>query len=165
VPRPPILFDIMGDKRSILFICLGNICRSPIAEAVFLNLIKERGVADSWIVDSAALGPWHIGKSPDPRAMDVLKNKKIPYSHKARQVKADDFNKFDFIMGMDDDNLYDLNQLAPTGSKSKVGLLGEHDPEGERIIEDPYYQKGDHGFYKCFDQCVRSCKAFLDTIK
>ncbi|KAK9499185.1 hypothetical protein O3M35_003684 [Rhynocoris fuscipes] len=151
-------------KKSVLFICLGNICRSPIAEAVFINLIKTRNVEDKWTVDSAALGPWHIGKSPDPRAMSVLKAKQINYSHKARQITKDDFRTFDYIFGMDEENMASLKRMAPKDGKAACALLGSYDPQGERIIEDPYYDDGDEGFYKCYEQCVRSCEGFLKTV-
>ncbi|XP_014251564.1 low molecular weight phosphotyrosine protein phosphatase-like [Cimex lectularius] len=149
-------------RKSVLFICLGNICRSPLAEAVFLHLIKERGLEDEWDVDSAALGPWHVGNGPDSRTMKVLKENNIPYSHSARQIEKADFNKYDYIFGMDHDNMSELNRLAPKNSTAKLELLGSYDPNGELIIKDPYYKSGDSGFYKCYDQCLRSCTAFLD---
>lgn len=151
--------------KSVLFVCLGNICRSPIAEAVFLHLIKERGLEGSWRVDSAALGPWHTGNPPDKRAMSTLKNKNISYSHRARQLTVDDFAEFDFIFGMDHDNIRDINKKKPKTSSAKVALLGSYDPQGELIIEDPYYDRGDEGFYECYEQCMRSCNAFLDAEK
>lgn len=117
----------------------GNICRSPIAEAVFIKIAEEKGVADKWEVDSAAIGSWHIGKSPDPRARAVLQERNIPYNNKARQIKKDDYNKFDFIFGMDYENIDDLKSRAPPNSKAEILLLGDFDPKGEKIIRDPYY--------------------------
>lgn len=76
----------MSDKVGVLFICLGNICRSPIAEAVFLDEIKKAGIEDKFTVDSAAIGSWHVGRNPDKRAQDTLKKHNITYEHKARQV-------------------------------------------------------------------------------
>lgn len=150
-------------KKTALFICLGNICRSPIAEAVFLHLLEEQGKLDEWEVDSAAIGSWHVGGTPDRRAKKILKNHGIDYSHKARQITKDDFRKFDFIFGMDESNMQDLNKQKPTGSKAQLLLLGSCDPQGERIIRDPYYDDDDAGFEKCYQQCVRSCRGFLDT--
>nr|CAD7410822.1 unnamed protein product [Timema poppensis] len=141
----------------------GNICRSPIAEAVFLHLVKQRGLASKWHVDSAALGSWHIGKSPDSRAVKCIKSHGLEYSHKARQIHKTDFKKFDYIFGMDKENMNELTRLAPPGSKAKNLLLGSFDPEGDTIIRDPYYDDDDVGFEKCYQQCVRSCTAFLDT--
>ena len=124
--------------KKCLFVS-GNICRSPIAEAVFLNLIKERGLESKWGVDSAALGGWHAGKSPDRRAMSTLRKHNVPYEHKARQIKKDDFKKFDYIFGMDDENMEELERLAPKDKKAQLLLLGSFDPQGDRIIRDPYY--------------------------
>jgi len=126
-------------KKSVLFICLGNICRSPIAEAVFLNCLKESGKSSSWTVDSAAIGNWHVGNGPDRRAVSVLSKHGITTCHKARQVKKSDFSKFDYIFGMDHENIEDLKSIEPDQSIAKIGLLGSYDPDGELIIEDPYY--------------------------
>ena len=147
--------------KSVLFICLGNICRSPIAEAVFLHKIKEKGIEDQWIVDSAALGAWHVGRSPDHRAMSTLEKNNINYSHKARKIKKEDFNKFQYIFGMDHDNMLELNNIAPKNSTAKLELLGSYDPKGEVIIRDPYYDDDSEGFTKCYEQCMRSCDGFL----
>ncbi|CAM1306732.1 primo-1 (predicted) [Pycnogonum litorale] len=149
-------------KKSVLFICLGNICRSPIAEAVFRHLIKQRNVGDEWTVDSAAVMGYHIGKNPDRRARDILKERNIEYSHKVRVLCEDDFKKFQTIFGMDDENIQDINSAKPKGSKVKVQLLGEYSPQNERIIRDPYYDGGDEGFRKVYEQCLQCCNAFLD---
>jgi len=126
-------------KKSVLFICLGNICRSPIAEAVFVNALKQSAKADSWTVDSAAIGNWHVGKGPDSRAISVLSQHNITTEHKARQVKKSDFLKYDYIFGMDHENIDDLKSIEPTETCAKIELLGSYDPNGELIIEDPYY--------------------------
>lgn len=155
----------MSDKKSVLFICLGNICRSPIAAAVFKEIIKEKGLADKWEVDSAAIGTWHVGKSADRRAIKTLQNHNVDPSHKARQIKKNDFNKYDYIFGMDDENMDDLARLAPPDAKAKLLLLGSFDPQGERIIRDPYYDSNDAGFEKCYQQCLRSSTGFLESFK
>ncbi|KAJ1521590.1 hypothetical protein ONE63_003241 [Megalurothrips usitatus] len=151
----------MSEKK-ILCICLGNICRSPIAEAVFAKLIKDRKLDGKWSVDSAALGPWHVGNSPDRRALSTLKKHNVPYDQCARQITKDDFETFDYIFGMDNENMSALNKKAPKNSKAELLLLGSFDPEGDRIIRDPYYDDDDAGFEKCYQQCMRSCAAFLD---
>ncbi|VIO87110.1 Uncharacterized protein BM_BM7198 [Brugia malayi] len=96
-----------GKKRkSALFVCLGNICRSPMAEGICLDLIKKKGLEDKWIVDSAAVASFHIGKSPDKRAMATLARHGIKdYEHKVRQVTDSDFRDFDYIFGMDEENI------------------------------------------------------------
>ncbi|XP_063709553.1 low molecular weight phosphotyrosine protein phosphatase 1-like [Culicoides brevitarsis] len=154
---------MVNDKKSVLFICLGNICRSPLAEAVFLKQINDKGIAGNFNVDSAAIGSWHIGKRPDHRAIKTMENHNLPYDNRCRQITKEDFNKFDFIFGMDDENMSDLKRLAPKGSSAKLFLLGEFDPNKERIIRDPYYDDGSEGFEKCYEQCVRCCAAFLES--
>lgn len=118
----------------------GNICRSPIAEAVFLDAIKRAEVEDDWIVDSAAISDWHVGRLPDERAWNIMKkyNLEYNYNNRARQIEGDDFRNFDYIFGMDDYNISDLNELAPNDKKAKIFMLGEFDPEGPRQIKDPY---------------------------
>ncbi|XP_053680638.1 low molecular weight phosphotyrosine protein phosphatase 1-like [Anopheles nili] len=154
----------MSEKKKALFICLGNICRSPIAEAVFNKTISTAGVAEQWEVDSAAIGSWHVGRSPDHRALATMKNHDLPYSNKARQIKKDDFEHYDYIFGMDEENIDDLKQRAPKASvgKAKILLLGDFDPEQPgAIIRDPYYDKGSEGFEQCYVKCVRCCSSFL----
>ncbi|KAK6747153.1 hypothetical protein RB195_000398 [Necator americanus] len=144
-----------------------NICRSPIAEAVFLSIIKKRGISDQWIVDSAAIIDFHKGKSPDSRTLSTLKKFGITdYEHRARVTTTADIREFDYIFGMDNSNISDLEDLAKqTERKAKIGLLGEYDPEGHKIVPDPYYESGDAMFEQVYHQCVRCCEAFLDSLK
>ncbi|KAM0726528.1 Low molecular weight phosphotyrosine protein phosphatase [Formica fusca] len=153
----------MPQKKRVLMICLGNICRSPIAEAVFENEMSKRGLKNQWEVESAALIGYHTGKMPDHRALSTLKENGITnYSHRARQINQDDFNKFDWIFGMDNDNIQDINGLKPKECRAKVELLGSYDSSGEVIIRDPYYDAGSAGFQKAYEQCLRSVTAFLN---
>ncbi|KHJ92842.1 low molecular weight phosphotyrosine protein phosphatase [Oesophagostomum dentatum] len=147
---------------------ISNICRSPIAEAVFLETIKKRGISDQWHVESAAMIDFHRGKSPDSRAMKTLKKFGITdYTHKARVTSTRDLLEFDYIFGMDDDNMSDLESLAKEVDevKAKISLLGEYDPEGHKIVPDPFYEKGDAMFEQVYHQCVRCCEAFLDSLE
>ncbi|XP_043208805.1 low molecular weight phosphotyrosine protein phosphatase-like [Amphibalanus amphitrite] len=150
--------------KSALFVCLGNICRSPIAEAVFAQALQERGVRDQWRVDSAALGDWHVGRAPDRRAQATMKKHNVPMNCKARVVRTSDFREFDYVFGMDESNISELKDLAPSNSTAQIELLGKYDPEGALIIRDPYYDDGDQGFETCYQQCLRCCGAFLDSI-
>lgn len=150
--------------KSVLFVCLGNICRSPIADAVFQHIIKTRDVEAQWKVDSAALIGYHTGKSPDTRARETLKKHNVLYNGKAREITKNDFLTFDYIFGMDESNIRELTKSKPSSSSAQIFLLGDFDPEGDRIIRDPYYDSGSEGFEKCYQQCVRSCNGFLDKL-
>ncbi|XP_055525296.1 low molecular weight phosphotyrosine protein phosphatase 1-like [Wyeomyia smithii] len=156
----------MSERKKALFICLGNICRSPIAEAVFLKKISDAGIGDQWEVDSAAIGAWHVGKQPDSRALNTMKEHNLSYNNRARQITKSDFNYYDYIFGMDTENMSDLKRLTPSGSNAKQLMLGDFDPESPgKIIRDPYYDDGAAGFEQCYIQCVRCCAAFLNKVQ
>ncbi|XP_029966475.1 low molecular weight phosphotyrosine protein phosphatase isoform X2 [Salarias fasciatus] len=151
-------------SKSVLFVCLGNICRSPIAEAVFRKMATDAGVVDKWIIDSGATSDWNIGSAPDARGLACLSTHGIETSHRARQVTKDDFMSFQYILCMDENNLSELNRKAKTvkNPAAKIELLGSYDPQKQRIIKDPYYGC-DEDFEKVYEQCVRCCKAFLEA--
>ncbi|KAL3272011.1 hypothetical protein HHI36_022477 [Cryptolaemus montrouzieri] len=155
----------MSEKHSVLMVCFSNMCRSPIAEAVFKHLIKKAGIGSKWKVDSAAISANHIGEKANDRALLTLRNHKVPYNSKARQVNASDFEEFDYIFGMDSKNISDLERMAPENCKAKIGLLGAYDPQKELIISDPYFDSNFAGYEKCYQQCLRSCTAFLEQHK
>ncbi|XP_076676738.1 low molecular weight phosphotyrosine protein phosphatase isoform X2 [Andrena cerasifolii] len=153
----------MSQKKKVLMVCLGNSCRSPIAEAVFLDRIKAMGLSDCWEADSAALLKYHVGKSPEPRAVSTLKERGITqYAHTAREITKEDFYKFDWIFGMSSDIVYDLYQMQPPDSHAKIELLGKYDPDGTPNIRDPLFDNHSAGFEKAFDQAARSIKVFLE---
>ncbi|XP_046803750.1 low molecular weight phosphotyrosine protein phosphatase 1-like isoform X2 [Lucilia cuprina] len=154
--------DASSFMKKILMVCLGNTCRSPIAEAVMIATIKKYHVYEDWEVDSAAIADWHVGKEPNIRSMNIMKTYKLPYKNRARQIKASDFNEFDYIFGMDLYNMAKLDACMPQGSKAKLLMLGEFGlPESDRIIEDPYCARTDAAFEKVYQQCVVACEAFL----
>jgi protein-tyrosine phosphatase len=131
-------------KSSVLFVCLGNICRSPLAEAAFRREAERLGLDVE--VDSAGTGDWHIGYPPDPRAAAVAARNGIDISHlEARLVTADDFRRFDHIVALDSNNLRDLERLRPADGKARVSLLLDH-VEGRQgqAVADPYYGDDSH---------------------
>ncbi|KAG7508974.1 low molecular weight phosphotyrosine protein phosphatase isoform X1 [Solea senegalensis] len=152
-----------SNKKSVLFVCLGNICRSPIAEAVFKKMATDAGVVHEWIIDSAATSTYELGNPPDYRGQACMEKHNVPMRHIARQVTKNDFTSFEYILCMDDSNLRDLKSKASAvkNSSAKIELLGLYDPQNQRIIEDPYYGSASD-FEKVYEQCVRCCSAFLE---
>ncbi|XP_013391831.1 low molecular weight phosphotyrosine protein phosphatase-like isoform X2 [Lingula anatina] len=150
-----------GPQKSVLFVCLGNICRSPIAEAVFRDEVMFKGLEDQWLIDSCGIGHWHIGEKPDKRARECLKQHKLETHHRGRQLENADFSKFQYILGMDENNIKEIKKKMPKDSTATVKLLGEYDPEKQLIIVDPYYG-GEDGFERVYQQVLRCCKAFLE---
>ena len=129
---------------ALLFVCLGNICRSPLAEAAF-RLEAERLGLDVEI-DSAGTGDWHVGEAPDPRARSAARRAGVEIGHlRARQVSSEDFRRFDHIVAMDGHNLAHLERLRPPGAGAKLSLLLDHVPGREgQPVADPYYGGDEH---------------------
>lgn len=126
--------------KSILFVCLGNICRSPAADGVTRKKAEEAGL--DLRIDSAGIGAWHVGQLPDPRMRQCGRKRGYDLSHRARQVRAADFSDFDIIMGMDAQNMADLRSLAPTDeAKGRIRLMADFltAHKGQKSIPDPYY--------------------------
>ncbi|RKP07266.1 protein-tyrosine phosphatase [Thamnocephalis sphaerospora] len=153
----------MTNTIGVLFVCLGNICRSPMAEAVFAHIVKERGLAERFHIDSAGTASYHVGGLPDERSVACCNRHGVPVKHRARQVVAEDFNNFDYVLCMDKQNLRNLERIRPKGAHATLKLFGEYDPEGQRIIEDPYYG-GDDGFETNFQQVTRCSHALLASL-
>lgn len=149
----------------VLFVCLGNICRSPLAEGTFRHLVEEAGLGDRIEIDSAGTGAWHVGEGPDPRSVEVAERHGVSLDGQtARRVTEKDFQRFDRIVAMDADNRSDLMTVAPAGSEDKVCMLRDFDPAGPGDVPDPYFG-GDQGFENAFDMIHRSCSALLDEIE
>ncbi|KAL8993433.1 MAG: hypothetical protein Q9169_006350 [Polycauliona sp. 2 TL-2023] len=155
---------------SVLFVCLGNICRSPMAEGVFRSMTKSDTRVGT--IDSAGTGAYHEGCQPDPRTMSVLEeNGENSYDHQARKVRNSDFQDFDYILGMDADNLDDLLRLqrrivknsGAHAAPAKVMMFGDFGGrEGEEVI-DPYYGARD-GFTIAYEQMTRFSKGFMERV-
>jgi len=131
-------------KSKVLFVCLGNICRSPLAEAAFRRAAERLGLEME--IDSAGTGDWHIGYPPDPRAAAVAARNGVDISNlRARQVTPDDFRRFDHIVALDSNNLRDLEQLRPADGKARLSLLLDHVEGREgQAVADPYYGEDLH---------------------
>jgi protein-tyrosine phosphatase len=148
----------MAAPTRLLFVCLGNICRSPSAEAVMRSLIEEEGLGDEIEVDSAGTGDWHVGSPPDRRSTEAAARRGVVLSGTARQVRAADFDDFDLILAMDSQNLHDLRTIAPAASEHKVRMLADID------VPDPYYGGAD-GFDTVLDILEKSCRVLLDELR
>ena len=149
-------------RHRLLFVCLGNICRSPIAEGVFAHLAAQAGKGDLFEVDSAGTGAWHIGDPPDPRAVAAAARRGIDLSaQRARQLRAGDFDAFDLLLAMDRDNRSELLIRAPAAHSGKVRLFLDGAPElGLREVPDPYYG-GRYGFEEVLDLVEAGAHALL----
>lgn len=153
----------------LLFVCLGNICRSPTAEGVMRHLIAERGLEGEVDVDSAGTGGWHVGAPPDERSTQAAARRGIVLDGAARQVRAEDFAAFDLLLCADRSNARDLRRLAPSPeAAAKVRLLREFDPASvaaghDLDVPDPYYG-GAEGFDHVLDLVEAACAGVLDEV-
>lgn len=143
---------------SILFVCLGNICRSPLAEGVFRALVEEKGEEDNFVIDSCGTGSWHVGNPPHAGSREIAKKHGVSLAGiRARQIKLKDLKEFDIVVTMDRSNLDDvLNFKVP---HERLFCLREYDRESEDLdVPDPYYTGDFEGVYQIIE---RSCKALL----
>jgi protein-tyrosine phosphatase len=154
--------SMSDDRTSVLFICMGNICRSPLAEGVFLRKINARGVAPRFRVDSAGTGGWHAGELADHRMRRVAASRGVKLVSRARQVRPEDLHGFDLLVCMDDDNRQHL--LAMGAPPERVHLLLEFDPDSShREVPDPYYGGAD-GFETVYRLVDVACDRLLDDL-
>jgi protein-tyrosine phosphatase len=142
----------------VLFVCMGNICRSPTAEAVMRSLVEERGLDGDVEVDSAGTTRYHAGDRPDSRAVAAAARRGVAVSGRARQVTPADFAQFDLLVAMDEENRRDLLRVAPPGTEHKVRRLADVD------VPDPYYG-GPHGFDHVLDLVEAACRGLLDEVR
>jgi protein-tyrosine phosphatase len=152
----------------ILFVCMGNICRSPTAEGVMRALVAQRGLEGEIELDSAGTGGWHAGEPPDTRATAAAAAHGVTLSGGARQVRQADFDAFDLILALDSSNLRDLRGIAPDRERSrKLHLLREFDPASAGSVDldvaDPYYGGGG-GFDEVYEQIHAACAGLLDHV-
>ena len=151
----------------LLFVCLGNICRSPAAEGVFLHLIEQRQLTDQFLVDSAGTGGWHVGNPADRRMQAAARRRGIHLPSRARQLELDDLESFDHLLAMAQDNLRDgssmANELGPR-STAKIRLMLSHARRADMLeVPDPYYG-GDQGFEHVLDLLEDACEGLIEDL-
>lgn len=156
----------MSEKNSVLFVCLGNICRSPAAEGVFRHVVAEAGREGDFEIDSAGTGSWHVGNPADKRMRAAAQRRGYDLDSIARQLVIDDFERFDLILAMDEDNLRNITALGnsgagDSGSRARVALMREFcQQHGPGEVPDPYFG-GDEGFEEVLDILEDACRGLL----
>jgi protein-tyrosine phosphatase len=149
----------------VLFVCLGNICRSPAAEGVFRHLVKNAGLESEFHIESAGTGAWHTGELPDRRMRQAASRRGITLDSRARQVTPEDFAAFDHVIAMDASNLRHLRAMAPEHHADKLRLLRDLDPdEPGADVPDPYYG-GAEDFDEVLDIVTRAGQVLLTDLK
>lgn len=153
-------------KIKVLFVCMGNICRSPTAEGVFSNMVAEKNLAERFQIDSAGTHAYHVGDAPDLRAQKAARERGIELKHiRARKVVAEDFENFDHILAMDDDNHAVLHEVCPQDHAHKIRRFLEYAPHlNLREVPDPYYG-GSYGFERVLDLVEQASEGFLQTLQ
>jgi protein-tyrosine phosphatase len=146
----------------ILFVCLGNICRSPLAEAIFVHKIKELGLDSDFVAQSCATSDYQIGDPPDPRTIRNGLEHGIEINHVCRQLSAKDLDSFDYVLAMDQSNLRNIMSLPnAVGNRHKIGLMRTYDYSGKNLdVPDPYHGN-DKDFQEVFDILDRSIESFI----
>lgn len=158
----------MTTPYRINFVCLGNICRSPLAEGIFKHLAKEAGREAEFHIESSGVGGWHVGETPDHRSQQVARNHSIRLTSTAQQFRAArDFERFDLILALDSEIYSDLRRMASNEEqRARVHLLREADPQsqpGNRDVPDPYYGEMSD-FERCYQLIERACRAWLEKL-
>lgn len=155
----------VGDKTGVLFVCLGNICRSPLAEGIFRAAATRRGLCDRFEIDSCGTGSWHAGESPDPRSVEVAQRHGVDISgQRARQLARDDFQRFAWLIPMDRANEGEVRRRCPGGAAPQIRRIldFEPDPPGPDV-PDPYYG-GRDGFEEVYELLESAADRLLDAI-
>jgi len=157
----------MNSKIEVCFVCLGNICRSPLAQGVFESLVEKEGLQDRIITSSAGVGNWHVGNPPDSRMQQTARDHGIYLNSRARQFQSSDFKQMDLVLAMDHSNLSALSQMRPAPElDGKLFLFRSFDPQKNKDLEvpDPYYGGG-KGFETVYQIVERTCPKVLEHLK
>lgn len=153
-------------KQRLLFICLGNICRSPAADGIMHHLVEARGLTDDFYIDSAGIGSWHVGQLPDYRMRRCGERHGYVFDHRARQFSAADFDRFDLIAVMDHENYHDVaRQARSAADRRKIIRMSDylrHHP-GQQTVPDPYYGD-DRDFEFAVELLEDACEGLLDEL-
>jgi protein-tyrosine phosphatase len=158
---------MMSHHVAVLFVCLGNICRSPLAEGVFRQVVEEAGLGHRFLVDSAGTSSYHTGSPPDGRTVAEARRRGLHLDHAARQVQAADLEQFHYLVVMDASNHGKVERLAARApGKAELLMLRSFDPqaEGARDVPDPYFG-GPEGFAEVHDMVERACRSLLEHIR
>ncbi|HEC17622.1 MAG TPA: low molecular weight phosphotyrosine protein phosphatase [Sedimenticola sp.] len=150
----------------VLFVCMGNICRSPTAHGIFEALVEREGLGDRIEVDSAGTHAYHVGNPPDRRAQETARSRGLEIGHqRARRVEGEDFLRFDYVLAMDQDNYHALCAICPDGMEEKLQLFLDYAPQLRvREVPDPYYG-GPNGFEQVFDMAEAAAAGLLEEIR
>jgi protein-tyrosine phosphatase len=144
---------------------MGNICRSPLAEGVFRDMVQRAGLADRFEIDSAGLGDWHAGELPDPRTRAVAARRGLQLVSRARQVRAPDLDRFDYVIALDAEVMNGLRRLGTAVPTARLHRLREFEEEADHLdVPDPYYGEDD-GFERVHDMVERACAGLLEHIR
>jgi protein-tyrosine phosphatase len=151
-------------RTSIMFVCLGNICRSPLAEGIFRQVVAQAGAAERFEIDSAGTGAWHVGSPPDPRSVDVARRHGIDLTgQRARRLGEGDFARFDLLLGMDRSNVETMKATAPAGYAQRVHLFGAYATGQSFEVPDPYYDRED-GFERVYLMLREASDRLVDRL-
>ncbi|MFZ9981176.1 MAG: low molecular weight protein-tyrosine-phosphatase [Cyclobacteriaceae bacterium] len=151
-------------QKKILFVCLGNICRSPLAEAIFNKRVRDMGLEGQLIADSCGTGSYHIGERPDPRTLASAAKYGIPVSHLCRQLHENDFTEFDMILAMDESNKKNILWKGGEPFSKKVWLMRAFDPHGGEQVPDPYHGR-ESEFEEVYQILDRSVSGLIRYLK
>ena len=148
---------------SVLFVCLGNICRSPLAEGIFRSLVEQEGLVDRFEVDSAGTGSWHVGNPPHPGSIAVAHDHGVDIrGQRSRQLRPYDLDRYDWIVAMDSSNVRNIRRMEAAGDEARVVRLLEAVPGVPDDVPDPYYEGG---FDSVYDLVETGCRALLRTLQ